>query len=243
MLCRERDLHLDLVARPRSPRPRTSGLSVKPEADASRLKYFRDTAKKSPRSSAGQLLGRKVPRRRREGEPLAALGDGDRRVASSGRSSRPERRPGCACPCTGPARTRTSSSVPRSRPHVLAGAERALLLQVPDERVDDLGGRPRRLPLVHLLVEEQPLHQTVAARVRRIELHERAQRERLRLDRVVVPEPGAVLRRPVRAEVAVGLRGIHHARPHQRRVLRAARRASASARADPSCTASAASSA
>ena len=72
-------------------------------------------------------------------------------------------------------------------------------LQVVDERVDHLGRRSRRLPLVQLLVQEEPLDEAVGARVGGRQLHQRPEREGLRLDRVVVPEPRPVLRAPRRS--------------------------------------------
>src|SRR5512136_1975545 len=76
--------------------------------------------------------------------------------------------------------------------------------------------------MVELLVEEDPLDEALAARVARLQLQERPQGESVGLDRVVVPEPAAVLRRPARPAVLRRLGAVHDALPDERRILRPA---------------------
>ncbi len=77
--------------------------------------------------------------------------------------------------------------------------------------------------MIELLVEQQPLHQAVPARVIGPELAQHTERERVRLDRVVIPEPGAFLGRPESALVPRGHGGVHHALPDGAGVLGTAR--------------------
>ena len=73
----------------------------------------------------------------------------------------------------------------------------------------------RRVPVVQLLVEQQPLHQPRQVLVLGRHLHDGADREGVRLDGVVVPQPAPVLGRPVGAHVLVSFGRVHHRLPHQ----------------------------
>ena len=67
-----------------------------------------------------------------------------------------------SCRRTDRARTEVfSCCAPDRDRRLLADAQRALVLQYCDQRIDHLGGGARRLPLVELLVEEQPQDQPV----------------------------------------------------------------------------------
>ena len=85
----------------------------------------------------------------------------------------------------------------RENVDVFAGAQGAFLFHEVDQGVDDLGSGAGGFPVVEVLVEEEPLHEAVATVVVGRELGERAQGEGVGLDGVVVPEPGAILGRPL----------------------------------------------
>ena len=170
----------------------------------------------------GHLLGAEVPGRAGEGHAFPAFGHPDRRAL------RPDLVPGddqliflarVLVRLEGERRLR-AAGLGRDR---LPDGERARLLQKISHGVDDLGRGPRRLPVVELLVEEEPLDESLAPRVGRFQLHERPQGEGVRLDRVVVPEPAAVLRGPARPAVDGRLGAVHDAVPDERRVLRPGR--------------------
>ncbi len=213
----ERDLDLDFVSgRERrslgerlqdEPRRRRLALEVLPRDGEEVAAVFRR-----------QLLRREMPRRRREGEPLALLLDDDRgrglRVELVSRDDDLVLRARVAVGLEHEARPHAAHGHRR----VLAEPERSLHLQVLRDRGDDFGRGPRGFPLVQLLVDEEPLHEPRAARIGGGELVFRAQREGLRLDRVVVPEPRPVLLGPGGPRVAVRFRRVHHAVPDELRV-------------------------
>ncbi len=170
----------------------------------------------------GELLGGEVPGRRGKGEALGLLLDDD-----GGHGLGIDLGAGDDDPVA-PAGVLVGFEdhlgSPRTDDHggVLADAEAILLLEIVDQGGDHLGGGAGRFPVVELLVEQQPLDHPVPAVVGGIEFREHPQRKRVGLDGVVVPEPGAVLGRPVGAEITIGLGRVHDRVEDQHRIVVAA---------------------